>query len=161
MIKKEIKPWLVANPKMSEVTWVELNEKSIPLGAIGFIYEIIAIDGIHKGKRYIGKKNLYSTVTRKIPLKEQKLQTGSGRKKLKEKITKESTWREYFGSNLTLKELVKKNPEHFERHILQWSNTPKKLTYLEAKALFSNSALERNDFFNDNILSKFFRKDVL
>ena len=41
------------------------NDSKIPDGAVGFIYEMEAIiDG--KAVRYIGKKNFYSTVKKKL-----------------------------------------------------------------------------------------------
>ena len=155
--KKEIQPWLIANKKLSGVSWIEFDEKNTPLGAVGFIYEIIAIDGLHKGKRYIGKKNLYSTTTRKIPKKEQLLQVGLGRKRLKEKIVKDSDWRNYCGSNTELKALFKANHEHFERHILFFCDTAKRLTFFEAKELFNREVLEKEGYWNGNILNKFFK----
>lgn len=152
-----IKPWQITNQKMSGVSWRDIDEKKdIVLGSIGFIYEIVAIEGHFKGHRYIGKKNLFSTTTRKIPKKEQALQL-TGRKKLKERVTKESNWRYYCGSNKILMQLFKENPQHFERRILFFCDTAKRLTYHEAKILFKQEVLERNDYWNTNILSKFFQ----
>ena len=51
--------------------------------------------------------------------------------------------------------------EEFERTIIEFAFAPKHLTYLETKYLFSLGVLENGDvYFNDNILGKFFRKDI-
>jgi len=51
------------------------NDSKIPDGAVGFIYEMEAIiDG--KAVRYIGKKNFYSTVKKKLGKKAIEAQKG-------------------------------------------------------------------------------------
>ena len=48
----------------------------------------------------------------------------------------------------------------FERKILVICKTKKELTYFECKYLFINEVLEtRDNYINDNILGKFYRKD--
>ena len=69
-----------------EITSLE----QVPEGAIGFIYLMTNVDGHF----YIGKKSLYSTVTRP-PLK------GT---RAKRKITKESKWLDYKSSNKVVKD---------------------------------------------------------
>ena len=50
----------------------------------------------------------------------------------------------------------------FVRKILTFVKSKKELTYYECKELFINEVLERdNQYINDNILGKFFRKDFL
>jgi len=119
----------------------------IPENAIGFVYEITQIS---TGKKYIGKKSLYSYRTLP-PLKGQKR---------KRKVIKESDWNKYYGSQADLKLLVKENKQDFYREILEFAFTRKTLTYLENKYLFSKGVIEPNsNYFNDNIESRYFRKD--
>jgi len=50
--------------------------------------------------------------------------------------------------------------DDFKREILTCVTTKKLLTYEETKALFLYEVLQKPDeYFNDNILGKFFRKD--
>ena len=50
--------------------------------------------------------------------------------------------------------------EAFTKKILQYVSNKKQLTYFECKYLFINEVLDsRNNYINDNILGKFYRKD--
>jgi hypothetical protein len=50
----------------------------------------------------------------------------------------------------------------FERKILEFVPNKKLLTYYECKYLFINEVLEaHNNYINDNILGKFYKKDFL
>jgi len=59
-----------------------------------------------------------------------------------------------------LKEDVAKGVSVVSRDILFIARDTKQLTYLETRELFKEGVLEREGFYNDNILGKFFRKDV-
>ena len=75
-------------------------------------------------------------------------------------VTKESDWQTYYGSHKFIKEEVKKgNQSNFKREILQLASSKKELTYLENKYLFSNAVLETEDYLNDNIEGRYFKKD--
>ncbi len=78
-----MKPWVYEGEEVNSI-------EDVPKGATGFIYLISNVEG----KCYIGKKSLYSTVTRP-PLK------GTRRKR---KVTKESNWLTYKSSNKLVKE---------------------------------------------------------
>ena len=56
-------------------------------------------------------------------------------------------------------EIKKGNQSDFERIILQLAYSKKELTYLENKALFSMGVLETEDYLNDNIEGRYFKKD--
>lgn len=121
--------------------------EDMPEGTFGFIYEVI-----HNptGRRYLGKKVLQFNRTLP-PLK------GMKRKR---KVVKESDWKTYYGSHAEIKGLVKEGKqEEFSREILQYVPTKKLLTYFECKYLFIKEVLEHNEYINDNILAKFYRKD--
>ena len=121
--------------------------EDMPEGTFGFIYEVI-----HNptGRRYLGKKVLQ--FNRSLPpLK------GMKRKR---KVVKESDWKTYYGSHVEIKGLIKEGKqEEFSREILQYVPTKKLLTYFECKYLFIKEVLEHNEYINDNILAKFYRKD--
>lgn len=119
-----------------------------PEGTFGFIYQVTHIP---TGKKYIGKKQVMSYRTLP-PLK--------GEKK-KRKVVKESDWKTYYGSHIEVKKLVKESKDNFTREILQYVSTRKQLTYYELVHLIKKDVLERDDYFNDNLLSKFFRRDLL
>ena len=82
---------------------------------------------------------------------------------LKQKVITESDWKDYFGSHVKIKELVKEsNGDDWEKRILEFVPNKKLLTYLECKHLFIKEVLEnRTNYINDNILGKFYRKDFL
>ena len=137
----------------------------MPEGTYGFIYETT-----HKptGQKYLGKKVLYFERNKKLgkraleALKEERKAKGiGGRVPLKQKVVTESDWREYYGSHKSILKLVKEgSPTDFERKILCYVPNKKLLTYYECKYLFINEVLEnRDNYINDNILGKFYRKD--
>lgn len=131
------------NYKESIVESVE----QMPEGTYGFIYEVT-----HQptGRKYIGKKVLEFNRTLP-PLK------GTKRKR---KVVKESDWKTYYGSHKDIVTLIKEGKqEEFTREILQYVPSKKLLTYFECKYLFIKEVLEGNDYINDNILAKFYRKD--
>jgi len=139
----------------------------MPVETYGFIYQVT-----HKptGRKYIGKKVLYFERNVKIgkketlALKEERKAKGiGGRVPLKKKVRKESDWKDYYGSHKDILELIKEgNHLEFDRKILKFVPNKKLLTYYECKYLFINEVLEdRNNFINDNILGKFYKKDFV
>ena len=123
--------------------------EDMPENTFGLIYEVI-----HNptGDKYLGKKVLQ--FNRKLPpLKGQKR---------KRKVVKESDWLTYYGSHEKIKTLLKENKHNdFKREILEFAFNKKHLTYLETKYLFCNNVLENEEYINDNILGKFFKKDLV
>lgn len=139
----------------------------MPEGTYGFIYKVTHIP---TGKMYIGKKVLYFERNKRLgkrelaALKEERKAKGiGGRVPAKKKVITESDWKTYYGSQKEILELVKNGKqEEFKREILQYVPDKKQLTYFECKQLFINEVLEsRNDYINDNILGKFYRKDFI
>lgn len=139
-----------------------INELSqFPDNTFGFVYKITHTPS---GKSYIGKKVLMHNKKVKLTKKDLELYENSkGRKPSYKRITKESDWKTYWGSNKSLLELVKNEPdENFTRQILIFANTKKLLTYFETKYLFVYQVLEKpNEFFNQNVLGKFYVEDFL
>jgi hypothetical protein len=114
-------------------------------------------------KSYIGKKVLYHNKKTKLGKKEIATQTGPGRKPTTKIVTKESDWKTYYGSEIEIKKLLAEGKHNeFERVILKLVDNKKLLTYFEVKHQFIYEVLEHpNDWFNNNILGKFFSKDFL
>ena len=111
---------------------------------------------------YIGKKVLKFTRKAKLTKKDLALDEGvQGRKPSYKQVIKESDWKTYWGSHKVLLNLLENEPiENFKREILTLASNKKLLTYEETKALFLYSVLENpHEYFNDNILGKFFTKD--
>lgn len=137
----------------------------MPVNTYGFIYEVLHIP---TGKKYIGKKVLYFERNKRLGKKEleelrlERKENGiGGRTPLKKKVITESDWKTYYGSHLDIKKILKEDgPESFKRTILEYVPNKKLLTYYECKYLFIKEVLEnRDNYINDNILGKFYRKD--
>jgi len=123
--------------------------EQMPQNTFGFIYQATYLP---TNKKYLGKKVLFFNRTLP-PLK------GTKRKR---KVVKESDWQTYYGSHEKIKTLLKENKQsEFQREILEFAFNKKHLTYLETKYLFCNNVLENEEYINDNILGKFFRKDLV
>lgn len=145
----------------------EINTiEDLPERAYGFIYEVTYIP---TGQKYLGKKVLYFKRNVKIgkrelnKIKEERKKQGiGGRPPKRKQIIKESDWKTYYGSQKEVRELVKTDDKNnFKREILEVGFDKKHLTYLETKLLFTREVLEREEYFNDNILGKFYSKDLI
>lgn len=132
--------------------------EEMPQGTFGFIYMTTHNSS---GISYIGKKSLYHNVRRKLTKKELAEHTGRGRKPSTEVVQKESDWKTYYGSAKPILALLKEGKrEEFTREIIQFVHNKKLLTYYECKYLFKYGVLEHPlEYFNDNILGKFYTKD--
>tara|TARA_R110002096_G_scaffold377070_1_gene570955 strand:- start:229 stop:678 length:450 start_codon:yes stop_codon:yes gene_type:complete len=146
------------------MNWIYIKKEmetisDFPDNTYGFVYRIT-----HKptGKTYIGRKILQNTTKVKLGKKELKELAGIvGRRPVYKMAVKESNWKTYWGSNKYMKELYKTEPkENFDRQIIICAPTKKLLTYYELKYQVLYEVLEKPDeFFNDNILGKFFTRD--
>ena len=144
--------WLYKNTPMETLS-------SFPQGTFGFIYRVI-----HEptGKAYIGKKVLYHQRKAKLTKKELLEYTHvAGRKPAYKIAMAESDWFKYYGSHKEIMEMIRDGKGgEFKREILELAPTKKLLTYNEIKYQMIYQVLEKPDeFFNDNILGKFYRKD--
>jgi hypothetical protein len=126
-----------------------VTEEHVPIGAVGFVYKIIHTP---TGRYYIGKKSL--TSTRKLaPLKGQKR---------KRTVTKSSDWEKYYSSNDWIKEQIKEGKaEEFSREIIQYCFSKKSLTYYEIYWQFQYNVLADDNAINENLMGKFYRRDLL
>jgi len=145
--------WIYKSNKIDDIT-------QFPENTFGFVYITT-----HKptGKSYIGKKVLFHNKKQKIGKKElAKLQGVVGRRPSYKLVVKESDWKTYYGSQTDIKALlVEGKKDEFERSILKMCPDKKSMTYFEVKYQMLYQVLEKPDeFFNDNILGKFFTKDL-
>lgn len=121
----------------------------------GYIYMTVHTK---TGRSYIGKKAFQHTTNKKLGKKElAELPVTRGKKPVKKQVIKESDWKTYYGSASEIKLLPK---DEMKRYVLMLCKTKKQLTYCETKYLFHYNVLEDDRFINDNILGKFYRKDL-
>jgi serine/threonine protein kinase len=146
-----MKKWLYKNKEIECIE--DLGENTF-----GFIY---VTTHIPTGKKYLGKKSLYSTINKKLGKKELANQPITrGRSKTTKQITKESDWKTYYGSEEFIKDKIKNNlHSEFSREIIQLVPTKKLLTYFECKYQFIYNVLESEEWINLSILGKFYKKD--
>lgn len=153
------------------------DSELIPSDAVGFVYMIrqfpdeVCIKLIERGihmelpgtiKIYIGKKSLTSTRKSKIGVRaqaKQKAETGDGRVKKVQRITKSSGWLSYNSSCKPLIENMKEHPELYRKEILQWCWSKKNLSYTEELWQYKYRVLEI-DSWNDNIGGTYYKHDA-
>ena len=111
----------------------------------GFVY---IITNTLTGKKYIGRKYFYST--NRVKQKN---------KKVRKIIRKESDWYKYYGSSKTLLADIKQfGKENFRREILSLHEGRGDVNYYELKEQILRNVLEHDDYYNDNIMTRFYRK---
>ena len=148
---------------MTQITTVDdlINDKNFNINDYeGYIYITTILD---TGRQYLGKKNFFHKNNVKLGKKElANLPVARGKKPAKKLIIKESDWKTYYGSAQEIKDSIKQYPkERITRVVLRLCKTKKELTYYECKYLFQYGVLEPdNNYINDNILGKFYSKDL-
>jgi hypothetical protein len=148
---------------MTQITTVDdlINDENFNINNYeGYIYITTILD---TDRKYIGKKNFFHNTNVKLGKKElANLPVTRGKKPAKKLIIKESDWKTYYGSAQEIKDSIKQYPkERITRVVLRLCKTKKELTYYECKYLFQYGVLEPgNNYINDNILGKFYSKDL-
>jgi hypothetical protein len=130
----------------------------MPKDVFGFIYKITNTE---TGEYYIGKKQII-TVRKRIFGKKEIEALEDKRMKKYEMVTKESDWKSYRSSNLTVKKWFDGGEleSHCKLEILRFCSNKKSLTYYELQEQFAHDVLGDELALNDNLLGKFFRKDL-
>jgi hypothetical protein len=112
---------------------------------VGFVY---VITDRAAGKKYVGKKSLWTRKVRSI-------------KKKKKRFWVPSDWEKYWGSNKELILSVEKNdPSLFSREILHLCRSKGECNYLEAAEQFEREVLLRDDYYNEWISLKAHRSHI-
>lgn len=159
--------------KFLTMTWTYKGQlitelSDMPNNVFGFIYKIT--NG-KTGQYYIGKKQVLSIRKRNFGKREIAALEDKRMKKY-EMVEKESDWKEYRSSNPTVKLWFHENEEALKQNrrdainnqlkleILRFCSNKKSLTYYELQEQFAHDVLGDELALNDNLLGKFFRKDL-
>lgn len=135
----------------------------VPKDAVGFVYNI---HNQTKEKSYIGKKALFHWKV--VSLKKYNLLKADGVEVKRTRKGKgwtykaklESNWLSYVGSNKELQEDFK-NGDKIVKEILEYGTCTKQLTFMELENQIIMDVLRKpEEFYNGNILGKFFPKDL-
>ena len=131
----------------------------MPKDVFGFIYKIT---NTKTGEYYIGKKQVLSVRKRNFGKKEIEALADKRMKKYEMVIT-ESDWKLYRSSNGKVKEWFTNDEtkSHCKMEILRFCSNKKSLTYYELQEQFAHDVLADELALNDNLLGKFFPKDLV
>ena len=114
----------------------------------GFVYMITELD---TGKKYIGKKFFWKPKT--LP------KTKSRKRRIKTRV--ESDWKDYYGSNKNVQELVEsKGKDKYKREILILCKTKGECSYYEAKYQFKYDVLLSDEYYKEIISCKIHSKHL-
>ena len=131
----------------------EFKDSMIPDGAVGFIYIMTAIiDG--KSVAYIGKKNFFANIKKKMGKKALAMVTDKRLKKYTRELKPD--FMNYYSSNKVLKD-AHKSGVIIKREILMICYSAMELTYQETKHQFLYEVLEKKEYLNGNILGRFYK----
>lgn len=135
---------------MSHWNYKNKSVDTIPDNSVAFVY---IITNKINNRKYIGKKNFYSTTMLK-PLK--------GKTRRRKKV-KESNWRNYTGSCKELNEDIKKfGKENFTFEILEFNTSKAENNYSELRYQIFYNVLDKVDedgnreFYNQNIALRYY-----
>ena len=136
----EVKKTKIDKPTKAIWTLDEKEDFNIPESAYGFVYRI---DVIGTPFYYYGQKRLTST-------------RGRGKKA----VTKESAWRNYEGSSLELKALIKSGKK-IKKQILEFAYSKSDLTLKETKQIICNGCLEDDNSLNRWVYCRIYQKNIV
>lgn len=115
----------------------------------GFVGMVYRITNLIDNRKYIGKKIF--TFTNRVK------RVGKKRRVVRKKP---SDWRQYYGSSESLSRDVELyGSDNFKREVLALCRSKKAMSYVEIHHCFIEKVLETPEFYNTNIMGKFFVKD--
>lgn len=154
----------------AEITSIEQVEELVGFKPYGFVYNIVAYPN-NQGREYIGMKQMTSYRSRFIGkrelLKEGKAKFRRKKDKKKggwryyEEVFKESDWKLYTGSNKLLNKHIEEDGVTYTKYILKFVEEKNVLLYEETKAILCTNALEEERFYNEHVLKRFFKKNIM
>lgn len=119
-----------------------------PKKYMGFVY---LITDLTTNRKYIGKKLFWNT---------RKLKPLKGKTRRRTQVV-ESNWKNYYGSNEELQQLVENShAQRFEREILHLCTKKGIMSYLEAREQFDRNVLLSDEYYNNFIGCKIHGKHV-
>ena len=121
----------------------------------GFVYCVYFEDDVGNVYKYYGKKKWFSE-RKKWFGKRRLAEMEDKRMKKYEMVKTDNDWKEYTGSCKDTKDYIP-----IYKEILMFAKSKRELTYLEAKILFQRGALEDEMCLNGNILSRFYRDNLV
>jgi hypothetical protein len=113
-----------------------------PKGTAGFVYLIT--DRL-SNQKYVGRK--YFTSIKKVKGKTRRQSSESNR-------------RDYYSSHEWIKITAKIDPDRFIREIICFGKTRGEVNYREVEEQFLRQVLRSDEYLNDNINGKWFKKNV-
>jgi len=139
--------WTYSNTAIS-------SSQQLPSGSVGIVYKITQLS---TGIIYIGKKQLYSHITKKPTAKEIKLNP-----KAKKKIViSESDWLSYWSSNTDIKKAIKADgPNDWKREIIHVCQNKISTTYWEVAEQVMHRVLFVPSF-NGHISGKYYKGKII
>ncbi len=156
------------NMEKNEIPWYYMGRvvtaESVPEWAIGYVYVINHIIQDSEGSRqvvYVGKKQLNSTVKKKIgkrAIAAERASRADGKAKTVKRVTKPMDWQNYWGSSKSLHEAREAGIGIWERHIVQWCFSKKNMSYEEARWQFMMDVMNKPSY-NDHI-GNWYARDV-
>lgn len=121
-------------------------------GYEGFVYRITD----NTGRKYIGKKAF--SHRNKVRLSKK---ARVGTRKRVEIRSKDSGWKDYWGSSKELLAYISEvGTEGFKREILKLCFNKQSLSYWEAHFMITENVLFSDDYWNGNVLGKFFKGKI-
>lgn len=148
-IKKQIFPWYYQGKEVKTLT-------DMPPETLGFIYRI---ENLTTGKYYIGRKTVAGNKKKKLTAKEKALPENK-RKTFRYEMSESVGWKNYCGSNMTLKEEVA-NGHQIRKQILTYCSTKASITLEEMKAILCGGALEDEKSYNGWIKCTIYKKHLI
>ena len=130
--------------------WIYENKlyDEAPKKYMGFVY---LITDLTTNRKYIGKKLFWNT---------RKLKPLKGKTRRRTQVV-ESNWKNYYGSNEELQQLVENShAQRFEREILHLCTKKGIMSYLEARERFDRNVLLSDEYYNNFIGCKIHGKHV-